>query len=220
MYIIKRPDEWQLLDSFCRISISHFYRDREVFEYLQTNALPELANEAVTQAGQQVRAWCIGCAGGVYTLRILWNMILRDSFPNITFTVLGTDADAYQIERARTACYPQSAVTALPDDWRAGGFESKGRTWCLRPELKTGAEFLIQDIRDDAPDTIFDLTFCRNVAFTYFSDELQLRVAEVIQSHVSKRGFLVIGKHEELPPGLHGLRKVSETLPIYQHAFE
>jgi chemotaxis protein methyltransferase CheR len=221
-YLAEHEDEWRLLDSFCRISISHFYRDREVFEYLRTHALPELANEAMARANEPVRAWCIGCAAGeeVYTLRILWDMALRIDFPNIAFTVLGTDVDPYQIERARMACYPQSTLAALPDDWTTAAFERESGTSCLRPDFRAGTEFLIQDIRHQAPDTIFDLIFCRNLAFTYFSEELQLRVANVIQSHLSKRGFLVLGTHEELARGLHDLRRVSKSLPIYQQILD
>lgn len=42
-YLENHPSEWSVLDSFCRISISQFYRDRDVFDRLRDETLPELA---------------------------------------------------------------------------------------------------------------------------------------------------------------------------------
>jgi chemotaxis protein methyltransferase CheR len=65
-----------------------------------------------------------------------------------------------------------------------------------------------------APE-LFDLVFCRNVVFTYFSDDLQVRIATMIESHLSESGFLVTGKHEKLPAVFTGLRRVAANMPIY-----
>lgn len=63
------PGEWSKLDSFCRITISRFCRDRQVFEWLKQTALPDLAGRALATvactAGKRlsVKAVLKGAAG-------------------------------------------------------------------------------------------------------------------------------------------------------------
>jgi chemotaxis protein methyltransferase CheR len=80
-------EEWAVLDAACRISISRFYRDRGLWQFLEGN-LPTVP---------EIRAWCAGCTAGEepYTLAIL----LR--FAGRGFAILGTDADEGQLQRAR-----------------------------------------------------------------------------------------------------------------------
>jgi chemotaxis protein methyltransferase CheR len=209
--------EWEQLDSLCRISISRFYRDRSVFEYLAAHAMPELAARLGTLPERRFRVWCIGCAAGeeVYTLRLLWES-LQENFPEIDFNVLGTDVDANQIERARIACYPESALRELPDHLRQRAFEKNNGELCLLPQFKNRVEFRIQDIRREAPNEIFPLILCRNVAFTYFAEEEQLAVSKTIHASLSASGLLVLGKHEQVPAKAAGFRKALPQIPVYQ----
>ena len=39
-YLNDQSSEWAMLDTLCRISISRFYRDRPVFDYLGGTVLP------------------------------------------------------------------------------------------------------------------------------------------------------------------------------------
>ncbi|MBM4089995.1 MAG: hypothetical protein FJ276_11330 [Planctomycetes bacterium] len=45
-YLDTHAAEWSVLDAMSRISISRFYRDRDVFEHLRDAVLPELAERA------------------------------------------------------------------------------------------------------------------------------------------------------------------------------
>jgi hypothetical protein len=51
----QNPAEWQVLDSACRITISRFYRDRNVFESLQNAVLPVLARAAIERGASDTR---------------------------------------------------------------------------------------------------------------------------------------------------------------------
>lgn len=78
-YLAVRPEEWVRLDALCRIPISRFYRDREVFRTLGTRVLPALAQGVAEAGGHLVRAWSAGCASGEepYSLRIVWEKALE-----------------------------------------------------------------------------------------------------------------------------------------------
>ena len=61
--LARRPREWEVLEGLCRVTISHFYRDRVVFDLLGRRILPELAG-AVRRRGGRLRCWSAGCASG------------------------------------------------------------------------------------------------------------------------------------------------------------
>jgi chemotaxis protein methyltransferase CheR len=54
-YLQEQADEWNVLDSLCRVTISRFYRDRELFRFLEREVLMKLsrATDARRRAGQQ-----------------------------------------------------------------------------------------------------------------------------------------------------------------------
>src|SRR5687767_6728995 len=64
LYLEQHPDEWPVLDSLCRVTISRFYRDRGVFAFLEGEVLPAVAQGAVRDGRQALEAWSAGCASG------------------------------------------------------------------------------------------------------------------------------------------------------------
>src|SRR5262249_41732962 len=64
------PQEWAVLGTLCRITISRFHRDRGAFDHLRRVVLPGLAE----RGAEAVRCWSAGRALGEepYTLKILW----------------------------------------------------------------------------------------------------------------------------------------------------
>ncbi len=56
--------EWRRLDAMCRIPISRFWRDRDVFDSLARDVFPLLAAAAVERGDALVRVWSAGCASG------------------------------------------------------------------------------------------------------------------------------------------------------------
>jgi chemotaxis protein methyltransferase CheR len=208
------PQEWAVLDSFCRITISRFYRDRCVFELIQERLLPEAA-ESVSVG--PVRCWSAGCASGEepYTLSVLWKLGLQAKYPAISLEVVATDADETMLERAHRACYPRATLRELPPEWVQTAFEPANDELCLRAEFREPVEFLQQDIRDAMPGGPFHLILCRNLVITYFDIELQARLLKDILDRLSGGGWLVIGAHEELPPGESPLERLDTGVPVY-----
>jgi chemotaxis protein methyltransferase CheR len=54
-FLQENAHEWNVLDSLCRVTISRFYRDRELFRFLEREVLMKLsrATDARRRAGQQ-----------------------------------------------------------------------------------------------------------------------------------------------------------------------
>ncbi len=212
-----RAEEWRALDGLCRITISSFYRDRAVFQSLEKQVLPELAGLARAGEERAVQAWSAGCASGEepYTLKLLWELSLKPRFPDLGLRILATDADPWLLERATTACYTPGSLKDLPADLKKAGFESRQGRQCLAEPYRGGVEFREEDIRNGAPAGSFHLILCRNLAFTYYGEDLQGWVLGHLRQALHPGGGLVIGAHEALPGDSQGF----ETWPGAPHIY-
>jgi chemotaxis protein methyltransferase CheR len=96
-YLETHPAEFAVLDGFCRITISRFYRDRAVFDHLRDMILPMLARAA---GARPARAWCVGCASGEepYSLRLAWR--LGSAAGGGGLHIIATDTEPRVLERA------------------------------------------------------------------------------------------------------------------------
>ncbi|MHC4224017.1 MAG: CheR family methyltransferase [Planctomycetota bacterium] len=196
--------EWGHLDSLCRVTISRFCRDRGVFEQLGSRVLPELG-------ARELRCWSAGCASGEepYSLSLVWRIRLASRTP---LRILATDSDPPLLERAKAAVYGRSSLRELPDAWIARAFVEDQGMFQLRPEFRQGIAFQLQDLRRAMPKERFHLVLCRNLAFTYFEEELQKEVLRGIRSKLLPGGVLVLGAHEHLPAGAVDFEPISPGL--------
>jgi chemotaxis protein methyltransferase CheR len=212
------PPEWAVLEGLCGITISRFYRDRGVFDFLGDAVLPELARAARARGAPRLAAWSIGCASGEepYTLMLIWRLRVQPLVPDVDLRVLATDVDAAVLERARAGCYGWSSLKDLPAEWPALAFERAGDRWCLRPAFRAGVELLRQDVRTALPEETFDLVLCRNLVCTYFDEPLQRATFARVLDRLGAGGGLVIGKGERLPAGAPGLAPWSAPHGVYR----
>jgi len=213
------PQEWAELESFCRITISRFYRDRPVFEWLRQVALPEFAGRALAQRRAALHCWSAGCGSGEepYTLRILWDLHLASRFPGMRLDIVATDAAPAMLARARHAVYRAGTLRELPDSLVADAFTPTQGEYRLRESLRTGIRFLRQDIRQRMPRGPFDLVLCRNLAFTYFDETGQRRVLKRIARRMTAGGILLIGRNERLPADSSGFREEHAVPGAYRY---
>lgn len=217
-YLKDHPQEWQALDAFCRITISRFYRDRRVFDVLAWDGLKELLNLCRSRGESRLLAWSAGCGGGeeAYTLALIWKLDLAPLFPDTSFSLIATDADPNQIARAQRACYHPSCLKELPQHLRERGFfEAEGR-YCIRPDYRPCVTWVVQDLRRAAPDDVFHLVLCRNLAFTYFVPAEQKAALQRIEDRLIPGGLLVLGAHERLPHVSTRWEHWRPGLPIYR----
>jgi len=165
-----------------------------------------------------VRCWSAGCASGEepYTLNIAWRLAVRPAFPNLSFRVLATDADKTLLARARTARFPASSLKDLPVEWQDVALTRLGDLYCLKAEFRCSVEFLHQDIRTAQPAGPFHLILCRNLVFTYLDVGQQVDLIAKTADRLLPSGYLVIGIHELLPAGGHGLVEILPETGIYE----
>ena len=218
-YIEAHPAEWSNLDGLCRISISRFYRDRGVFDYLKDVVLPQLADAAVARGNHLVRCWSAGCASGeeIYTLKAIWKMCAVRHTPDVVFHIVATDADPNMLARAQRGCYAIGSLKDFPTGWLAQTMTRSGELLEVRPELREQVEFRLQDIREGLPEGSFQLILCRHLVFTYFDGDLQRELLQEMVSKLEPGGILVTSKQEPLPMLPVELEACKPPMGVYRH---
>jgi chemotaxis protein methyltransferase CheR len=217
-YLQQHPEEWRVLDTLCRITITRFYRDKGIHGLLAERIIPGLVEQIRREGRSELHIWSAGCGSGEepYSLAILWMMQLQQRCPDITLRILATDIDAQLLERARMACYPFSSVKALPVAWRESAFTASAGRYCLQAAFKRPVLFVEHDVRNLVPAADLQLILCRNLVYTYFDDGLQREITQRLVDALQPGGLLLLGSHETLPGDVPGLTPLSCSRAIYK----
>jgi chemotaxis protein methyltransferase CheR len=218
-YLAEHSGEWEILDRLCRVTISRFYRDREVFARFAAEVMPALLSLPDLEGGGVLRFWSIGCASGEepYTLAILWHHLFRPVYPETIFEIVATERDQEMIARARAGRYTMSSLRKMPAGWLEKAFEpGEGGTYVLKQPYREYVRFEQNDVRTLSPRFRFHAVFCRNLVFTYFLPQLQERIFSTLERGIVRGGALVVGAHESLPAGASGFEPWTGHLPIYR----
>ena len=217
-YLDRTPEEWPRLQAMCRIPISRFFRDRDVFHILRDSVLPFLAESALEAGRSKIGCLCIGCASGEepYSMNLVWLTSLAHRYPDLELDIVAIDADRNMLKRALAARYRASSLKEVPAGIRETAFDDMNGEFRLRSAFRAGVRFDCCDIRDTMPSGRFDIVMCRNLVFTYFSDAVQGefsgRIADLLRPH----GVLVVGGHERLPCEDGRFRRLRPHVPIFQ----
>ncbi|MDR8389646.1 hypothetical protein NC796_00765 [Aliifodinibius sp. S!AR15-10] len=216
-YLESHPEEWKQLDRLCDVTISKFFRDRKVWEFLRDHVLYEMLKK---HEAKSVNLWSVGCCNGEepYTLAMISEQLTANSDQQKNISILATDRNAEVLERARTGRYPSGALKELTEDEITTFFHETGgkddEDFEINEFLKQQISFELRDIQYSLPDQVFDIILCRNLVFTYFTQERQLQFLQLLKPRLANEAFLVIGSNEELPK-LGWLEAVSKTHRVY-----
>jgi len=217
-YVEQNPGEWSNLDLLMDVTISRFYRDRAVFDYIRTTAFPALVDRAHSHGTDTIRVWSAGCANGEepYTLAMIWELAIAPSAGLTRLEVLGTDIKPGVLLRASNARFQHSSLRDLPSSWRETAFGTDNDELVLRPRFRNAVTFARHDIRTTPPDGPFDLILCRYQAFTYFDESGQRETAQTLAQVTRPGAILVLGGREDLPAGTSHFRTLVRKLGVFE----
>jgi two-component system CheB/CheR fusion protein len=199
-HVEENPEEYrQIVNSFL-IKVTEFFRDPDLFEYLKTEILPELINEAREQ-GSQLRIWSAGCATGEegYSLAILLSEVLGEQAGRFDTRIFATDVDGDAVNFARHGIYPASALSNLSEEQIERYFVREDGHYQVRKSVRGMIVFGEHDLVQRSPFPRIDLVLSRNVLI-YFTPELQRRVLQLFAHSLRDGGYLVLGKAETTSP--------------------
>lgn len=195
-FIHQAPTECEALFRDFLIGVTHFFRDVEAFETLQTQMFDMLASQP---ADSTIRIWAAGCSTGeeAYSLAILLQECMEERKQSHTVQIFATDIDSRAIAFARTGLYsesisldvsPQRLARFFTHDLAMGAYR-------VHKNIRDMLVFSEQDVIKDPPFSRLDLISCRNLMI-YFGVELQRKLIPLFHYALKPKGLLFLGTSE------------------------
>jgi chemotaxis protein methyltransferase CheR len=194
IYLKNHPEEYQLLLNDLTINFTSFFRDTDVYDYLEKALLPKLfASNAA------IRIWSAGCASGEepYSLAILAHKLLGESSASQNVLIYATDIDTDALEKARRGEFHEKQASALPSSLIDKYFVRDDKVLRVQDFLRRFIRFDQLDLNASPPHKGLDLILCRNVMI-YFSKEGQQRIHMNFYGALREGGYFITGKSEML----------------------
>jgi two-component system CheB/CheR fusion protein len=183
-----------LLDDML-IGVTNFFRDREAFEALEREVLPELFKDKTRT--DEVRAWVAACSSGEEAYSMA--MLLADQAAQMehppAFQVFASDIDDHAIDAARAGNFPASIITDVTPARLRQYFTKENDRYRIRKPLRDRILFASHNLLRDPPFSRLDLVSCRNLLI-YLNRDVQVRVLQTFHFALKPGGYLFLGSSE------------------------
>jgi len=196
-YLESHPDEFSGLFNTILINITSFFRDKEAWEYLAKEVLPNIIQ--MKGEGDSIRIWSTGCATGeeAYTIAMLMAELLGEKRFNDTVKIFATDIDEAALAQARHASYTMNDMENVPTELKDKYFQIVGGAYIFRPDLRRSVTFGRHNLTQDAIIPHLDLLICRNTLM-YFTAETQANILAKFHFALNDPGYVFLGRAELL----------------------
>lgn len=176
------------------LGVTEFFRDRCVFERLESEVLPELWSRH-----ERLRIWSAACSGGHELYSVA--MLLAEAGRLGAVELWGTDCRAAAVEQARCGSFEYEAVSRLELRWRDRYFTRCGRLGRVNEALRSATRWKTADLLSTVEPGPWHLILWRNMAIYLESaaaDELWHRLV----AQLAPGGYVMCGKADHPPAGL------------------
>ncbi len=196
-YLQVHPEEFEALFNTILINVTAFFRDAEVWDYVDSHVLPAIIEEQAAKG--PIRIWSAGCASGeeAYSVAILLAERLGLEGLRDRVKIYATDVDMEALGQARHASYPARLLENVSPPLVEKYFDAAGDRLALNRELRRAVIFGKLDLLQDAPISRVDFLLCRNTLM-YFNSEAQGRILARFAFSLNPNGFLLLGRAEML----------------------
>lgn len=188
-----------LSDEFL-ITVTHFFRDEEVFARLEHDIVPKLF--AGKRSGDAVRVWSVGCATGeeAYSLAMLLLEAASRQPDRPQVQVFASDLHEQSLQRAREGFYPDTIEGDVSRARLDRFFRVEDDGYRISKEVREVVVFAPHNLLSDPPFSKLDLIACRNVLI-YLQREAQRDVIELFHYALNPDAFLLLGTSETVDRG-------------------
>jgi two-component system CheB/CheR fusion protein len=187
--------ESQALLADMLIGVTQFFRDRDAFDLLEREIIPELFSER--EGEDMVRVWSVGCSTGqeAYSLAMLLAEHTEQLHLDYRFQLFGSDIDERAIAVARAGLYPPSIAEDVGEERLNRHFLQEDGRYRIRKPLRDTILFAHQNVLRDPPFSRLDLISCRNLLI-YLNREAHAEVLEMFHFALKPNGYLLLGGSE------------------------
>jgi PAS domain S-box-containing protein len=214
-HLRENPEETVALLKDLLISVTNFFRDKDAFDFLETEIVPRILQNKSSK--DEVRVWVAGCATGeeAYSLA----MLLAEHFeenPNApAIQIFATDIDEAAIAHSREGFYTLVDVADVSPERLRRFFTRDGAGFRVRRELREMILFAKHNLLNDAPFSRIDLVTCRNLLI-YFNDTAQGRAMETFHFALNPGAYLFLGSSESVDGAGDLYASINKEHRVYQ----
>jgi two-component system CheB/CheR fusion protein len=196
-FIRRNPLETETLFKELLIGVTNFFRDKDAFESLRKNIIPNIFKDR--NPDLPVRVWIPGCSTGeeAYTIAILLQEQMEIVKQSYKIQIFATDIDIEAVEKARVGIYPESILVDVRLVHLAKYFTKENNTYRIQKFIRDMVVFAKQDVLKDPPFSNLDLISCRNLLI-YFGAVIQKKVINIFHYALKQDGFLFLGNSETI----------------------
>jgi two-component system, chemotaxis family, CheB/CheR fusion protein len=191
------PIELDLLAKDLLINVTSFFRDREVFDLLTTNVVPDMVRGQSSDGA--IRIWVVGCSTGeeTYSLAMLFREQITAAKRNVKLQVFASDIDPDAVATAREGLYPETIEADVSQARLTRFFTKEDHCYRISADLRATVVFTVQNVLTDPPFSRLDFISCRNLLI-YLRPEAQMKVASLFHFALREGGILLLGNSETL----------------------
>ena len=190
--------ELKILAKELLIGVTRFFRDSEVFNYLEQHGLNQLLDNRAPN--EPLRIWVAGCSTGeeAYSIAALVDSVLTGRQDHRMVKIFATDVDEEAIIRAGNGHFPADLVQDVPQGFLERYFRlNHDGSYTASKRLRQMIIFARHNMITDPPFSNIDLVSCRNTLI-YFQYSAQRRVLSSFHFALKKHGMLLLGASESL----------------------
>ncbi len=217
-FLQENPHETEILFKELLIGVTSFFRDKEVWDELEEEILPQLMRSLPER--YTLRVWITGCSTGeeAYSLAIIFTEIKEKikQFGKLSLQIFATDLDAEAIEKARKGFYASNIAVDISEERLQRFFTPLIQGFQINTQIREMVVFAPQNVIKDPPFTKLEILMCRNMLI-YMEPELQRKLIALFNYSLNPGGLLVLGSSESLGHQAEGFEEIGEKLKIFKH---
>ena len=214
--LLESPKELQILSKELLIGVTRFFRDEEVFDYINGRVIPDLV-ASVMERDKSLRIWVAGCSTGeeAYSLAILFREYIEKEELDCKVSIFATDVDSNAIAEASTGLYSEDIQFDVSEERLEKYFEGRPGGFQIVRSIRESVIFATHNMLEDPPFSNIDLVTCRNVLI-YFQQGAQKRVLSSLFFALRYKGYLWLGPSESMGDLKSQFDQVSDRNKLFQ----
>lgn len=197
------------------VSISRFFRDRQLWAGLEEDLLPGI----IKTHPRRLRVWSAGCARGeeVYSFKILWEHLKQPHTHLPVLEITATDKHPAYLDKAREGIYTPGSLKEISPEMRERYFKirKRGNQFDIKAFVKADIDWKVQDIFAMPAGSDFNIIFLRNNLLTYYKTFQQEEGLCRVTKALTPNGWLIVGSHEKMPAGVSNFRRHASIPWVY-----
>lgn len=193
----KKPEEVMALSDDFLITVTSFFRDKEVFKHLKEKIIPRILKNK--KNNEPVRVWAVGCATGeeAYSLAILLFEATAKMAVSPSIQIFASDLHEASLKKARDGFFPGDIKSEVNADRLKKYFVRENNGYRIKKEIREHVIFAPHNLLSDPPFSRLDLIVCRNLLI-YLNRDIQRDIFEIFHYALQPKGYLVLGTSERI----------------------